>query len=104
MTMPTIAKLSRGVSLLFDIVALFWFILPFWQAAAGTYEGGEAIIVCWFFGGLFVVVGLALFFCYRITRTGEASRIARTVIWVFVTIAGLAGSAMALRIVWCSIP
>jgi hypothetical protein len=102
--MPLVAKLSRAFSVLFGIVALFWFILPFWQAVAGVYEGGDAIVVCWFFGGCFLVFGVALFFCYRATRSGEPGRVARALVWSFVSLAGLIGSAMALRIIWCLIP
>ena len=102
--MPLVAKFSRAFAVLFGIVALFWFILPFWQAAAGVYEGGEAIIVCWFFGGFFVVVGVGLFFCYRATRLGELGRVARAFVWSFVSLAGLIGSAMAFRIIWSFVP
>ena len=103
-TMPTIAKLSRGFAVLFWVVAAFWFILPWWQVQAGMYDGPVAFIVCTLFAFIFAAVGFGLYFCYRRTRSGEISRLARILIWTFVCLAGLAGSAMALRIIWCTIP
>lgn len=102
--MPVVAKLSRAFAVMFGIVALFWLSLPGWQAAAGMYEGGETIIVCWFIAGFFVVVGCALFFCYRVTRSGELGKVARAVAWSFVGLAGLIGAAMIFQIIWSFVP
>lgn len=90
--------------MLFGLVALFWFILPFWQIFGGVFEGGEAFIGCWFFAGLFFTGGVALFFCYRVTRAGKLGDGARALIWGFVSLAGLIGSAMALRIISLFLP
>jgi hypothetical protein len=103
-TMPKLAKLSRAFAALCGIVALYWFILPFAQAAVGMYEGGLTVFVCWFIAGFFAMTGAALFFCHLVTRSGEIGQIARVVIWIFVIAAGLIGSAMAFRILWSFIP
>jgi len=86
--------------MLFWLVAAFWLVLPWWQIFAGMADGFMPFLLCTLIAFLFGIVGFALYFCYRHTRTGESGQIARILLWSFVSLAGIGGSAMAVRIIW----
>jgi hypothetical protein len=102
--MPVIAKISRVLMVLCGLVALFWFILPFWQIAAGMADGILPFIVCWMAAGFFFVLGVCLYFCYRLTRSREIGSVAHIALWGFVALSGALITGMALRILYLSLP
>jgi hypothetical protein len=97
---PALSKLSRAFAILFGIVAAFWLILPWWQVFAGLADGIMPFFVCTIVAIFFGFVGVVLHFCHRYTRSGEHSLFTQILLWSFVSLAGLAGLAMAFRIVW----
>ncbi len=84
------------------LVALLWFVLPFWQIVAGMADGFMPFVVCWIFAGFFTLLGVGLYFCYRRTRSGEISPAAHMALWCYVVVSGVIVTAMALRILHVS--
>ena len=103
-TMSALGKLSRAFGILAGLVAVCWFILPWWQVAAGMADGVMPFVVCTLFGFIFSSIGVGLYFCYRKARSGVIGRIGKAMLWSFVTVSALIVSAMALRIVWAFLP
>jgi hypothetical protein len=102
--MTALGTLSRAFAVLAGLVAVCWFILPWWQVAAGMADGVMPFVVCTLFGFIFSSIGIGLYFCYRKTRSGEMGLLGKTMLWSFVTVSALIVSAMVLRIVWVFVP
>jgi hypothetical protein len=76
-TISLISKFARVLALLFGVVALLFFLLPFWQILVGVYEGGEAF-GAWVFSGLFIVAGIPFFILHEVTRASKKGRVLKT--------------------------
>jgi hypothetical protein len=102
--MKALARLSLALGVLAGIVAIFWFILPWWQVAAGMADGFMPFVVCTVFGLIFSLIGAVLYFCYRKSRSGTIGQPVECILWSLVSISGLIVSMMALRIILAFVP
>ena len=106
--MSAIAHISRVFAVLFALLALVCVAMPFLKVFGGTYEGGYKgavmLITCYMYGGLFGVVGAALYGCHRYVRSEERGRPVKAFIWFCVALTVISGSAMATRFVWVAVP